>query len=203
MTAQRIKKLTVEEYVELERSTNTKYEYHNGEVFAMAGASINHNRLCGNIYVELRYQLKLKKSRCETFNSDTKINLQAYNNKYLYPDAMVVCGNIKQPENFKDAITNPTLIVEVLSESTADYDRGEKFYKYGSIKTFQEYVLVAQDKPVVEIFYRKPGTETWEINRYEGLETTFNLQSLKIEIEMKALYERIVFEDDLPKSKKK
>lgn len=100
------------------------------------------------------------------------------NTKYFYPDAMVVSGDFKQPKGFKDAITNPVLIVEVLSKSSAEYDRGEKFHKYQRINSFEEYVLIAQDKPVVETFYRKKKTKTWQIDRYESLETTFQLHSI-------------------------
>jgi len=107
---------------------------------------------------------------------------------------MVVCGDFKQPADFKDAITNPILIVEVLSKKTEAYDRGEKFKKYQSLPSFFEYVLIAQYEPLVEVFYRKAKSNIWEINYYEDLETTFHLQSLNIHIEMKALYERVVFE---------
>jgi len=181
MTAQRQKKLTVEEYVELERSTNTKYEYHNGEVFALAGGSFNHSILCSRIHSMLDRRLQKEKINCEALTSEMKLRIEKHE-KYFYPDAMVVCGDFKQPKDFKDAITNPVLIVEVLSDSSAEYDRGEKFHQYSSIKTFQEYVLIAQDKPVVETFYRKKNTKTWQIDRYEGLETAFQLQSLSIEI---------------------
>jgi len=195
MTAQRVKKITLEEYVELERSTNTKYEYHDGEVFALAGGKLNHSRLCSRILVELTNQLKSKKSNCEVFNSDTKLHTEKFN-KYFYPDTMVVCGDFQHPENFEDAITNPTLIVEVLSDSTEAYDRGEKFKKYQSLPTFLEYVLISQYKPLVEVFYRESNSNIWQINYYEGLEATFKLQSLSIEITMKALYEGVVFKEE-------
>jgi len=202
MTAQRIKKLTVEEYVELEQLTNTKYEYHDGEVFALAGGSFIHSRLCGSIFGELRNETKHKRKNCEAFNSEMKLNIEKHN-KYFYPDAMVVCGDIKQPQNFNDAIANPILIVEVLSNKTEAYDRGEKFEKYQSIPSFCEYVLIAQNKPKVEIFYREKNIGYWQINYYESLENTFHLQSLKIDIEMKALYEKIAFENDSSKNQKK
>jgi len=200
MTAQRIKKLTVEEYVALERSTNTKYEYHDGEVFALAGGSFNHSILCSRIHSLFDRQLQKDKRNCEALTSEMKLRIEKHE-KYFYPDAMVVCGEFKQPESFEDAITNPIVIVEVLSESTEANDRGEKFHQYSSISTFQEYLLISQYKPVVEVFYRKPKTETWQINRYEGLETTFYLQSLKIDIELKTLYKRVIFEDDTKKLK--
>jgi len=195
MTAQRIKKLTLEEYVELERSTNTKYEYHNGEVFALAGGTINHSILCSRINFHLGTKLNESKKDCEVFNSEMKLSLAAYNYGYVYPDAMVVCGEFKQASNFKDAITNPILIVEVLSKNSVAYDKGEKFHKYRSIKSFQEYLLISQDKPLVEVYYRKPNTDTWQINSYKGLEASFQLQSLQIEIEMKELYNKVIFEN--------
>jgi len=198
MTAQRIKKLTVEEYVELERSTNTKYEYHDGEVFALAGDSFNHALLCSSIFGELREQLKSKKKNCFAFTSEIKLQIEKFN-KYSYPDSMVVCGDFQHPENFEDAITNPTLIVEVLSDSTEAYDRGEKFKKYQSLPSFMEYVLISQYKPMVEVFYRESNSNIWQINYYEGLEATFKLQSLSIEITMEALYERVVFKEELKK----
>jgi len=200
MTAQRSKKLTVEEYVELEQSTNTKYEYHDGEVFAMSGGSFNHSILCAQINFQVRNQLSKSDKNCFVFNSEMKLHIEKYN-KYFYPDAMVVCGDFKQPDDFKDAITNPVLIVEVLSKKTEAYDRGEKFEKYQSIHSFEEYVLITQDKPKVEVFYRKQNTQNsqntnnWQLDYYEGLETTFYLQSLKINVEMKALYDKIKFEN--------
>ncbi len=200
MTAQRIKKLTVEEYVKLERTTDTKYEYHNGEVFAMAGGTFNHSVLCGNIHVQLTNQIKAVNKNCYTFNSEMKLNLDDYNS-YVYPDAMVVCGDFKQPVDFEDAITNPILIVEVLSDSTESYDRGEKFQKYQSIQSFSEYVLIAQNQPKVEVFYRAENTNNWQINYYEGLDNIVHLQSLQIDIDMKALYERVVFKEDSKKNK--
>lgn len=195
MTAQRKQKLTVKEYVELETTTNTKHEYHNGEVFALAGGSFNHSVLCSRIFGELRDGLLSKNKDCEAFTSEMKLKFEAYDS-YAYPDAMVVCGDIKRAEQLKDAVTNPILIVEVLSEGTAAYDRGEKFDKYKSIQNFQEYVLIAQDKPVVEVYYCKPNTNTWQIERYEGLANTISLQSLSIKILMKQLYNNIKFEEE-------
>ena len=193
MIAQSIQKLSVEEYVDLEQSTQTKYEYHNGEVFALAGGTINHSILCARIHSQLSHQLIAKKSDCETFTSEMKLNIE-HSNSYVYPDAMVVCGEFKVGVQLKDAISNPVLIVEVLSKSSADYDRGDKFHKYRTINSFQEYLLIEQDKPVVELFYRKKDTGTWQIDRFEGLERSFLLQSLSIEIDMNALYKKIEFE---------
>ncbi len=195
MTAQSLQQLSIKEYVELEQSTQTKYEYHNGEVFALAGGTINHSLLCGSIYGELRHQLKAKNKDCLAFTSEMKLNI-AHSKSYVYPDAMVVCGEYKIGADYKHAITNPVLIVEVLSKSSADYDRGDKFYKYRTIDSFQEYLLIEQDKPQVELFYRKKDAHTWQIDRFEGLDAVFPLQSLSIEISMNALYDKVKFAKD-------
>jgi len=193
MTAKRIQKLSVEAYINLEESGQTKYEFHNGEVFALAGGSINHALLCGNVFGELRNQLKSNAKDCVALNSEMKLNIEAFDS-FVYPDAMVVCGEFKRGITYKESISNPVLIVEVLSKSTVEYDKGDKFFKYRSIIGFQEYVLIEQDKPVVEIYYRGKETDKWKIDRYEGLETTFQLQSIAIEIEMSALYDKVKFE---------
>jgi Uma2 family endonuclease len=100
---------------------------------------------------------------------------------------MVICGEIKVSESDKDSVINPTLIVEILSKSTGEYDRGDKFYKYRQIESFKEYVLVNQEKAVVEVFYKKEN-KIWEISRIEGLSKNINLQSIGVEIKMSNLY---------------
>ena len=185
MEAYKFPKLSVEEYIQRERESDTKYEYHNGEVYALAGGTLNHTKLCGNIYAELRS--KLKNLNCNPYTSEAKLSIKN-KNTFVYPDSIVVCGEIKTSEKDKNAITNPTLIVEVLSKSTAHYDRGDKFHLYRQIPSLQEYVLIEQVKPVVEIYYRKERNDIWQISRIEGLDQAIKLQSLDIEISMSKLY---------------
>ena len=108
---------------------------------------------------------------------------------------MVICGEIEKTGETKDAVSNPTLIVEVLSKSTSEYDRGDKFYFYRQIPTLQEYVLIDQSRYVVEVFFKKGKNDLWRISRYEGLDQMINLQSLGIEISMKELYFDIKIEN--------
>jgi Uma2 family endonuclease len=187
MKAHKTPKLTIKEYILQEKESGQRYEYHDGEIFSLAGGSVSHGLLCGNIYAELRSQLREKGSPCKPTTSEIKLNI-VDENSFVYPDAMVLCGELEKSENDENSVTNPILVAEVLSKSTSDYDRGDKFYLYRQIPSLLEYVLIEQDRPQVEVFYKKPGTDLWRISRYEGLEATIQLQSVEIEIQMSELY---------------
>lgn len=129
-----VKKYSIEEYVQLEQETNTKYEYHDGKLFAMAGDTLNHSSISTRMTSEL--DRHLEESNCIVFNNDAKLNIVKFN-KYVYPDAMIVCGVVERSNQYPEAITNPIIIIQVLSESTAAYDRGDKFKFYRSIPSLQ------------------------------------------------------------------
>ena len=194
MKAHRIPKLTVEEYIQYEIETGQRYEYHNGEIFALAGGTLKHALLIGNIYSELRSGLKKNKSNCKAITNDAKLFIDK-ENKYVYPDSMVICGEIEKSDKSKDAVTNPILLVEVLSKSTIEYDKGDKFYFYRQIPSLQEYVLIEQNRYVVEVYYKKDRNGLWRISRYEGLDQIVNLQSINLEISMKELFFDIKIEE--------
>jgi Uma2 family endonuclease len=194
MKAQSLSKLTVQEYIQHEIDTGQKYEYHDGDIYALAGGTIKHALLIGNIYSELRNALRKAGADCKPITGEAKLHI-ASNNKYLYPDSMVVCGVIESPAAYEEAITNPILVVEVLSKSTKDYDRGDKFFFYRQIHSLQEYVLIDQDRYVVETYYKNPGSDLWRISRYEGLDEVLQLQSISIDIKMSDLYFDIKIED--------
>jgi Uma2 family endonuclease len=180
---------TIPQYLELERQTGIKYEYEDGEVFAMAGGTVNHSLIANNVSSELRWLLK--KKPCKVFNSDLKIAIS--DEKYRYADASVVCGEVAYYDENPEGAKNPTLIVEVLSESSEPYDRGEKFKKYRQIATFKEYIPVEQRFPLVEVF-TKMEDKVWQYRVYESLEQTIQLLSIEVEIEMNEIYEGVVFE---------
>jgi Uma2 family endonuclease len=182
---------TVEQYLELERQTGHKYEYENGEVFAMAGGTIRHSLLATNVASELRQFLKNK--GCKAYSSDLKIAINE--EKYRYADASVICGPVESYEENSEAAKNPVLIVEVLSDSTAAYDRGEKFRKYRQIATFQEYVLIEQQFPLVEVFY-KSENDMWQYRAYESLDQMVRLSSIDAEISISEIYDGVVFEEN-------
>ncbi|MEL6866496.1 MAG: Uma2 family endonuclease [Bacteroidota bacterium] len=187
MKAYKLPKLSIKEYLQQEVDNDTRYEYHDGKIYASAGGSINHGLLCGNIYSELRNGLKHKGSNCKPVTSELKLYIRSQNS-FVYPDAMVVCGEIEESAYEVNALTNPILIVEVLSKSTSDYDRGDKFYLYRQIKTLREYVLIEQDKAVVEVYYRDSVSGLWRISRFIGMTATVELQSINLSIKMADLY---------------
>jgi len=192
MKAHKTPKLTVKEYIKREHESDNKYEYHDGEIYALAGGTLNHGMLCGNIFGELRSKLKEKQSNCKPYTSEIKVFIEK-TNSFVYPDSMVICGDIEKSELEKNSVTNPILIVEVLSKSTSDYDRGDKFYLYRQLSSLKEYVLIEQDRYVVDVHYKSENSDLWRITRYEGKDQTLQLQSIGIEISMKDLYDDLDF----------
>ena len=181
------KTTTPEEYLEMERNALQKSEYYAGEVFLMAGASPNHNRIAGNVLTELNRGLRGK--FCEVFGSDQRLYIKK-NGLYTYADVMVVCGRIEFDNRDKDSLTNPVLIVEVLSPSTANYDRGGKFELYRDIPSFAEYALVHQDKVHVE-HHLRDEQRRWLLTEYKDLAGSLLFESVGVSIPLQRIYERV------------
>ena len=190
MQAEKLDKISIEEYIAIEKANDTKYEYHDGSIYAMAGGTLNHALICGNIFGEIRTSLRAKGKKCTTINSEAKLRIEV-KNSYVYPDAMVVCGDIETSDRKPDAVTNPTVIIEVLSKSTAAYDRGDKFYLYRQIESLREYILVEQEKAEIEV-YTKKG-DLWQITRYTGMDTKLFLSSIDVTINLSEIYENVTF----------
>lgn len=178
---------TAEEYLELEESADYKSEYYKGDIFAMAGASVNHNRIVGNLHTALN--LALSDSKCEAFMSDLRIYVEAVD-LFTYPDITVVCDQPKFYKNRDDTITNPLVIFEVLSESTKNYDRGDKFEFYRTLPSLQEYVLVDQSKVHVEHFYLT-AERHWLLTDYNSTEDVLKLVKIDFAIPVKEIYQRV------------
>ncbi len=147
----------------------------------MSRGSIPHSVIGSSLFVEVGISLKGKS--CKPINNDMKLWIK-YKNKYVYPDAMIVCGNFEIADDYKDAITNPVVIFEVLFKSTTGYDRGDKFQAYRQIPSFLHYVLIEQDKPQIDIFSRRESSETnkedkntslWSITTLEGIDKKLTL----------------------------
>ena len=189
MKAQKISDFTVESYIQQEIETNSKYEYHNGKIYALAGGTLNHGLICGNVFGELKSKLKEKKSNCLPLNTDVKLHIKK-TNSYVYPDTMVICGEIEMASEEPNAVTNPILIIEVLSQSTAEYDRGDKFHLYRQIPSFREYVIIDQKKYIVDVHYKPENSDLWKITRFDGIDSIVHFQSININISMKDLYYR-------------
>jgi len=191
MQATKLSNISIEEYIAIERENDTRYEYHNGEIFVMAGGTVSHTDISGNVFHETTTKLRAKNSSYRPFNNDLKIQIQG-ERRFVYPDMSVICGEPETSEYYKDALTNPIVIAEVLSDSTANYDRGEKFFLYRKIETLQEYILIEQDAPVIEVYTHNKGN-LWRINRVSGVENSLTLQSFEIEIPLKDIYRSVDF----------
>ena len=178
---------TSEDYLTLERKAERKSEYFNGEIFAMAGASPQHVLIVTNVVSELRGQLKT--GPCTVYSTDLRLKINA-TGLYTYPDVIVVCGEPQFDDDYKDTLLNSTLIVEVLSESTKNYDRGAKFEQYRMIESFIEYVLIAQDKRHVEHFVRQAGNR-WLFSETNRLEDTIELTSIACNLMLTEVYDKI------------
>ena len=182
----------------MEAESETRHEYINGEIVPMAGAMPNHNRVTRNLCTTLTIELKGKPF--EAFVADQRLWIPA-RQIYTYPDILVVAGELQFQEGRKDTIVNPLLIVEVLSESTEGYDppkevlceRGDKFVAYRTLPSFQEYVLVDQYSAHVE-HYAKTGPKKWEFQEYDMESEAIFFASLKIEVSLTDIYEKVVFE---------
>lgn len=181
------KLLTVEEYHKQEETATHKSEFINGKLSPMPGGSSNHADIIGNIYMSLRLTLKSLGKNYRVFNSELKIYIEAFKQN-VYPDTFVVTEKPQYVDN-KFSVSNPTLIVEVLSDSTGRYDRGQKFLKYKSLPSFAEYVLIEQDMPMVDVITKKE--DNWIIKTYVGLEDTVVLESIGCEIPMADIYENV------------
>lgn len=178
---------TEEAYLELERNASYRSEYYRGEIFAMAGASEEHNTIAVNLSDALAPQLKGRP--CRRYLFDMRLNIPK-TGLYTYPDMMIVCGERKFTEAQPDTLTNPQIIIEILSDSTEAYDRGEKFRQYEQIPSLQEYILIAQDKVSVEQFVRD-GTNKWTFYRYNNLEDGLPLPTIQCEIVVADIYAQI------------
>lgn len=190
MTAARtVSRLTEGEFLVLERAAPSKSEFFAGEVFAMAGGSAMHSLIAANVIGELRS--KLKGRPCKPFTSDLRIKVEA-TGLYTYPDVSVICGLLQFAGGSDDTVVNPTVLFEVLSDSTEAYDRGEKFRHYRQMPSLQEFVLVSQRLPRLEQFLRRPNDE-WTMRTAEGLEASLVLPALEITLELNEVFAGVEF----------
>ena len=186
------KSVTPEEYLGLEEAALDKHEYHAGEILAMSGGTYRHSRVIMNFGIEIG--LRLKGSPCFPLDSNMRLRL-AQSNRYVYPDVMIVCGApIFDPLDLKQTtIINPKVVIEVLSESTEAYDRGEKFSAYRDLPSMEEYVLVSQNRPTIETFLRQSGG-SWLFSAWNGADQVAALRSVAIDVSLSEVYASLTFE---------
>ena len=184
---QAIHYLTPQEYLEIERRAEYKSEYFDGEMFAMAGASPAHNEITLNVASEIHSQLK--KRPCYVYANDVRVKISA-TELYTYPDIVALCGPPRFEDNQKDTLLNPTVIIEVLSDSTEAYDRGKKFQHYRTLESLQEYVLISQQECRVEHYVRQPGNQ-WTLTEIHDLAEVIQLSSIQCQLALADIYEKV------------
>ena len=188
MTNLAVKLMTESEYLEMERNSDSKHEFYQGEIFAMAGAKRVHNQIVFNISGLLFNHFREK--NCNAYGSDMRVQVST-NGLYTYPDIVVVCGEEKYLDKTEDTFLNPSLIIEVLSDSTENYDRGKKFALYRGLESLKEYMLVSSEYRKVEIF-RKNGAGQWVLSDVNEDEPAV-LESVGCSLLLNDIYNKVEF----------
>lgn len=191
MKAQLKTQITPEEYLIIERQAAYKSEYFAGEMFAMAGASKRHNLLVSNLIRILGNQLL--ESDCNVYPSDMRIKIPRVN-QYTYADVVIACGHEQFDDEEEDTLLNPVVILELLSDSTEAYDRGQKFAYYQILPSLQEYLLISQHQCQIEHYVRN-SERFWTYAEYHDAEKSVALQSIKVELQLKDVYARLPLEN--------
>lgn len=194
---------SIDEYLTLERESEERYEYLDGEIHEMVGESPEHGAICMNLGRIISTQLLGKP--CQAFSKDIKVRSgptpkRGYTTKGLfsYPDLLVVCGELKFHDERRDVLLNPAVIIEVLSQTTEAFDRGEKWSRYQTwLPELSDYVLVSQSKPQIEHFHRQSSGE-WLYSLVKELESSFHLASINCTLQLADVYDRIVFPVEAP-----
>jgi Uma2 family endonuclease len=189
---------TVKEYLALERASEERSEFLDGQIYLMAGESLDHGTVCTNISGQFYNQLRGKP--CQVFSKDMKVRSgpepkSRYETKglYSYPDLVVICGEPQFHDEYRDVLLNPTAIIEVLSQSTEAFDRGEKWSRYQTwLPSLMHYVLVSQAKPQIEHYRRQPNGE-WLYSSMKNIEGSLHLASVDCTLRLAEVYDRIVF----------
>ncbi len=186
---------TPAEYLALEEKARVKSEYFRGQIFQMVGGSGRHNQICSNANAALN--VALLEQPCITYSSDMKIAVKN-NGLFTYADGSVVCGEVEFVEKRDDTITNPLLIVEVLSKSTRNYDRGDKFELYRELNSLEVYLIVDQLRVYVEYHY-KLEDNSWKLETFTDLNQIIQITALNIELSVARLYHKVTFPAKSPK----
>ena len=180
-------KISIAEYLEMENASPEKHEYYKGEIFAMSGAKMPHNTISKNLLGTLFAKLKGKK--CQPYGSDVRVHVES-NTLFTYPDISIVCGEVITLNDDEYNVLNPAVIIEVLSKSTKNYDRGEKFKLYRDIATLKEYILVDSESIHIEVF-RLNEKNHWELEEYNNINESFTIKTINESVLISEIYENV------------
>ncbi len=189
MSAVPEQRLSAEQYLAIERKSEVRHQYYDGEMFAMGGASREHNRISMNIGTDLNHQLRDRP--CEPFMIDMRVKVDP-SGLYTYPDIVVVCDGAEFEDEHVDTLLNPQVIIEVLSETTESYDRGKKFEHYRRLQSLTDYLLVSQDEPHIEHF-AKNADGHWVLSEATGLDMAVELPTIHCRLALKDVYAKVEF----------
>ncbi len=181
------KTLTPAEYLEIERTAPFKSEYYGGEMFAMAGTSLEHNIIATNLIASVANFLKGKS--CKILASEMRVHAPK-NSLYTYPDALIFCGKPELQDKEFDTLLNPSVIFEILSSSKKTYDRGDKFKLYRDIPSLSEYILISSENVGVEIFRRQPN-DNWVLSEYQSIQDSFMIEKIGYKLKLSELYDGV------------
>ena len=180
-------KVSIEEYLKMEQSSIEKHEYYKGEIFAMSGAKMPHNTISKNLLGTLFTKLKGKK--CQPYGSDVRIHIES-NTLFAYPDISIICDEVITRNNDDFNVLNPVVIIEILSQSTKNYDRGEKFKLYRDIPTLKEYILIDSESIHIETF-RLNEKNHWELEEYNFVAEELYVKAINEKILIADIYEGV------------
>ncbi len=184
---------TSEEYLEFERKAETRHEFVDGELYAMAGESLSHSQICINLAGEVR--AKFKGKPCQALSPNMKVRAEG-KGMFAYPDLTIVCGKPLFHDRQKDVLLNPKVIIEVLSPSTQRYDQTKKFFRYRKeLPSLTDYVLIYQDTPFIEHHEKQPDGR-WTHNAADGIDDVLQIASIEIELSLREIYDRVEFEEE-------
>jgi Uma2 family endonuclease len=183
--------VTPEQYLESERLALEKHECYLGEIFAMSGASFRHNQIFKNTYGTL--YSKLKGKPCQPYGSELRIHIPG-NSLYTYPDISIICGTPEMTDTVKDTVTNPSIIIEILSKSTYDYDKGQKFTLYRDIDSLKEYILIDSMSVRVEHYHRNEDS-SWTLKDYRIIDDTLNIETIAADLQLSDVYADVIWNE--------
>ena len=184
--------ISEQDYLNAERLALNKHEYFRGEIFAMSGASLPHNKIFSNLFIDAGVKLKGKK--CQPFGGDLRIYIPK-NTLYTYPDMSIICGEPETTDDNFDTVTNPTVIFEILSKSTRNYDKGQKFTLYRDIESLKEYILIDSEKIMVEKFTKNPD-KSWTLTVFTTITDNFEMKSIDVSLRLSDIYDGVTFTSD-------
>jgi Uma2 family endonuclease len=190
MSAHAMPFFTPEEYLEIERAAEFKSEYYDGQIFAMSGGTLPHALIPTNLAIAIGAALRSRK--CRVVDSDLRVRISP-RGPFVYPDLTIYCGEPELADDHKDILLNPMVVFEVLSKSSEAHDRGHKFSEYRKIPSLQEYVLISQTEPRIEVFLRQPEGK-WMLTEFVGLDATCHLASVDCNFALASVYDGVNLE---------